>query len=126
MGHEFRTPLNAIIGFSEIIKDQIMGPGRPVYAEYAKDIWGAGEHLLEIINNLLDISKIEADKTELSNERIDPAEIVSASLAAMRVQAANKKVALKADLPLGIPFIWGDSLRLRQVLIRVWTHNLIQ
>jgi signal transduction histidine kinase len=120
MGHEFRTPLNAIIGFSEVIKDQIMGPiGKPVYAEYAKDIWGAGEHLLEIINNLLDISKIEAGKTELSEELIDPAEIVNASLAAMRVQAARKKIALTADIPAETPCIRGDALRLRQVLINL-------
>jgi signal transduction histidine kinase len=119
MGHEFRTPLNAIIGFSQIIKDQIMGPGKPIYAEYARDIWGAGEHLLEIINNLLDISKIEAGKTELSEELIDPADIVNASLAAVRIQAENKKIALTADIPPGTPFIRGDALRLRQVLINL-------
>ena len=119
MSHELRTPLNAIIGFSQVIKDEIMGPGRPIYAEYAKDIWGAGEHLLEIINNLLDISKIEAGKTELSNELVDPAEIVGASITAMRCQAANKKIALTADIPLEMPFIRGDALRLRQVLINL-------
>jgi hypothetical protein len=123
MSHELRTPLNAIIGFSEIIKDQIMGPiGKPAYAEYAKDIWGAGEHLLEIINNVLDISKIEAGKTELRDEVLDPAEIVSASLAAVRVQAANKKIALTADIPPGTPFIRGDALRLRQVLINLLSN----
>jgi signal transduction histidine kinase len=119
MSHEFRTPLNAIIGFSQVIKDEIMGPGRPIYAEYAKDIWGAGEHLLEIINNVLDISKIEAGKTELSDELVDPAEIVGASIATMRVQAANKKIALTADISPGTPFIRGDALRLRQVLINL-------
>jgi len=120
MGHEFRTPLNAIIGFSEVIKDQIVGPiGKPIYAEYAKDIWGAGKHLLEIINNLLDISKIEAGKTELSEELIDPSEIVGASLAAMRIQAENRKITLIADISSGTPFIRGDALRLRQVLINL-------
>jgi signal transduction histidine kinase len=120
MSHEFRTPLNAIIGFSQIIKDQIMGPiGKPVYAEYAKDIWGAGEHLLEIINNLLDISKIDVSKIDLSDEQIDPAEIVRASIATMRLQAANKKIMLTADIPHGLPFIRGDSLRLRQALINL-------
>jgi signal transduction histidine kinase len=119
MSHEFRTPLNAIIGFSQVIKDEIMGPGRPIYAEYAKDIWGAGEHLLEIINNVLDISKIEAGKTELSEELIDPSEIVAASIATMRVQAANKKITLTADIPPEAPFIRGDALRLRQVLINL-------
>jgi signal transduction histidine kinase len=120
MSHELRTPLNAIIGFSEVIKDQIMGPiGKPIYADYAKDIWGAGERLLEIINNLLDLSKMEADKTELRDEVLDPAEIMNASLTAMRFQAANKKITLTADIPPGMPLIRGDSLRLRQVLINL-------
>jgi signal transduction histidine kinase len=119
MSHELRTPLNAILGFSEIIKDQIMGPGKPVYADYAKDIYGAGEHLLELINNLLDISKIEAGKINLRDELIDPAEIVAASLATMRVQAARKCIALAAEIPPGTPFIRGDALRLRQVLINL-------
>jgi signal transduction histidine kinase len=100
MSHELRTPLNAIIGFSQIIKDQIMGPiGKTVYADYARDIQGAGEHLLEIINNLLDISKIEAGKTEISEDLLDTADIVRASMAALRVQAAGKKIALVTDIP---------------------------
>jgi signal transduction histidine kinase len=123
MSHELRTPLNAIIGFSQIIKDQIMGPvGKPVYAEYAKDILGAGEHLLEIINNLLDISKIEAGKTELSDDMLDTGDIMRASLAALRVQAAAKKIALTADIPPETPFIRGDALRLRQVLINLLSN----
>jgi len=120
MSHELRTPLNAIIGFSQIIKDEILGPiGKPAYADYAKDIWGAGEHLLEIINNLLDISKIEAGKTELSDERIHPSEIVNDSIPAMRIQAANKKITLTVDIPSGMPFIRVDALRFRQVLINL-------
>jgi len=120
MSHELRTPLNAIIGFSQIIKDQTMGPvGKPVYADYAHDIFGAGEHLLEIITNLLDISKIEAGKTELSDEVIDPAEIVAASLAAVRVQADKKKITLAVHIPPRTPLIRGDALRLRQVLINL-------
>jgi|SRR5665213_1978953 len=123
MSHELRTPLNAIIGFSQIIKDQTMGPvGKPVYADYANDIFGAGEHLLEIITNLLDISKIEAGKTELSDEVIDPAEIVAASLAAVRVQADKKKIALAVHIPPRTPFIRGDALRLRQVLINLLSN----
>jgi two-component system cell cycle sensor histidine kinase PleC len=123
MSHELRTPLNAIIGFSQIIKDQIMGPiGKTVYADYARDIQGAGEHLLEIINNLLDISKIEAGKTEISEDLLDTADIVRASVAALRVQAAGKKIALVTDIPPETPFIRGDALRLRQVLINLLSN----
>jgi signal transduction histidine kinase len=119
MSHELRTPLNAIIGFSQIIKDGIMGQARPIYAEYASDILEAGEHLLELINNLLDLSKIEAGKTELHDELLDPAEIVDAGLAALRVEAARKHITLGANIPPGLPLIRGDALRLRQVMINL-------
>jgi signal transduction histidine kinase len=122
MSHELRTPLNAIIGFSQIIKDHAMGPGKPVYADYAKDIFSAGEHLLEIINNLLDIAKIEAGKTEIRDELIDLSEILAASRAAVRVQAEAKKIGLVIDIPRGIPRVRGDSLRLRQVLINLLSN----
>ncbi len=122
MSHELRTPLNAIIGFSQIIKEQIMGPGKAVYADYAKHILGAGEHLLEIINNLLDISKIEAGKTDISDELVDPSEILAASLAAVRVQADAKQLELVADVPLGLPRLRGDAVRLRQVLINLLSN----
>ena len=119
MSHELRTPLNAIIGFSQIIKDGLMGPGKPIYANYAHDIFNAGEHLLQIINNLLDISKIEAGKTELRDELVDPATIVHDSVAAMRVQAAAKHLELVADIPPNTPFIRADAVRLRQILLNL-------
>ncbi len=122
MSHELRTPLNAIIGFSQIIKEQIMGPGKQVYADYAKHILGAGEHLLEIINNLLDISKIEAGKTEIGDELVDLADLLAASLAAVSVQAEAKQLALVADVPPGLPRIRGDAVRLRQVLINLLSN----
>jgi two-component system, cell cycle sensor histidine kinase PleC len=123
MTHELRTPLNAIIGFSQIIKDQIMGPvGKPVYADYANDICRAGEHLLEIVTNLLDISRIEAGKIDLKDELLDPADLVSVSLAAVRVQAENKHIELGADVPAVRPLVLGDALRLRQVLINLLSN----
>ncbi|MGH7033695.1 MAG: sensor histidine kinase [Stellaceae bacterium] len=122
MSHELRTPLNAIIGFSQLIRDGAMGPGKPLYADYARDIFGAGEHLLEIINNLLDISKIEAGKTEIRDEVIDLGELLGESLAAVRIQAQRKKLALVLDMPPGIPRLRGDALRLRQVLINLLSN----
>jgi len=122
MSHELRTPLNAIIGFSQLIRDEAMGPGKPLYADYARDIFGAGEHLLEIINNLLDISKIEAGKTEIRDEIIDLVEILGASLTAVRVQAQIKKIGLVLEVPRGIPRLRGDALRLRQVLINLLSN----
>ena len=122
MSHELRTPLNAIIGFSQIIKDGVMGPGKAIYANYAQDIFDAGEHLLEIINNVLDISKIEAGKTELRDEIIDPIKIVNDSVATMRALAANKNVGITADIPRGTPLLRGDTVRLRQVLINLLSN----
>ena len=122
MSHELRTPLNAIIGFSQIIKDGVMGPGRAVYAEYARDIFNAGEHLLAIINNVLDISKIEAGKTELHDEMIDPANLIDESIAAVRLQAETKDITLESAVPIGLPLIRGDTLRLRQVLINLLSN----
>jgi signal transduction histidine kinase len=88
MSHELRTPLNAIIGFSQIIKEETMGPiGAPRYAEYANDIFCAGEHLLALINDVLDISKIQAGKLNLKEEPVDLQEIVQGSLAAVSAQA---------------------------------------
>jgi len=122
MSHELRTPLNAIIGFSQLIKDRAMGPVKPVYADYAKHIFGAGEHLLELINNVLDISKIEAGKTELGDEPVDLPEILTASITAVRVQLAMKPIELVVDVQPGIPQIRGDALRLRQVLINLLSN----
>lgn len=125
MSHELRTPLNAIIGFSQLIKDETMGPvGKAAYADYAGDIFGAGEHLLEIINNLLDISKIEAGKMDLDDEILDPTEIVDASLAAIRMQASKKGIAIDVEYSHVIPLIRGDAVRLRQVLINLLTNAI--
>src|SRR3546814_12974550 len=72
MSHELRTPLNAIIGFSDMIREELLGPiGVPTYVEYARDISESGSHLLSIINDILDISKIEAGQATTNPERLD-------------------------------------------------------
>lgn len=123
MSHELRTPLNAIIGFSQLISNQVLGPvGKPAYAEYAGDICRAGEHLLEIICNLLDISKIEAGRTDLNEEIFDPADLVAESITAVRVQADQNQVLLGTEIPLTRPMIKADRVRLRQVLINLLSN----
>jgi signal transduction histidine kinase len=120
MSHELRTPLNAILGFSQLIRDEIMGAvGKPVYREYAGDIFRSGEHLLEIISNVLDISKIEFGKTKLNEEVLDPAEVVAACLATVRIRAETKKIELRSDIPDPCPKIRADALRLRQIVINL-------
>jgi signal transduction histidine kinase len=120
MSHELRTPLNAILGFSQLIRDEKMGAlGVPAYGEYAGYIFRAGEHLLEIISNVLDISKIEFGKTKLNEEVLDPAEVIAACLATVRVQAETKKIELRSDIPDPCPRIRADALRLRQIVINL-------
>ncbi len=123
MSHELRTPLNAIIGFSGLIRDQKMGPvGKPLYAEYAHEIAGAGEHLLEIIANILDLSEIDAGRIELKDEVLDPANLVAASLATVRAQADTRNLELQSNFPQCCPLIRADGLRLRQVLINLLSN----
>jgi signal transduction histidine kinase len=123
MSHELRTPLNAIIGFSQIIKDQSMGAvGQPRYVEYANDIFGAGEHLLALINNVLDISKIQAGKLDLKDEPVDLHETVQGSMTAVAAQALKNKVSLHVDLPAALPPVRADALAMRQILINLLSN----
>jgi signal transduction histidine kinase len=120
MSHEFRTPLNAIIGFSQIIRDQIMGPvGKTAYIDYAKDVCDAGEHLLEIINNVLDASRVEVNKFDLKEETVEIGELVQSAIQTVRVQAGKKSIALEQRLPEEPVGLRADTLRLRQVLINL-------
>jgi signal transduction histidine kinase len=123
MSHELRTPLNAIIGFSQIIKEETMGAiGTPRYIEYANDIYRAGEHLLALINNVLDISKIQAGKLSLKDEPIDLHETVQGSLTAVTAQALKNKVSLRIDLPASLPPIRADAVAMRQILINLLSN----
>ena len=123
MSHELRTPLNAIIGFSQIIKDQAMGAiGVPRYVEYASDIFRAGEHLLAVINNVLDISKIQAGKLTLKDEPIDLHETVRSSVTAVAAQALKNKVTLGVDLPPSLPPVRADAVAMRQILINLLSN----
>ena len=92
MSHELRTPLNAIIGFSQVIAGEMLGPiGTPKYVGYARDILASAEHLLGIINDILDVSKLEAGKLDLAEEVIDPAKTVAdiAQLAEAKARASD-------------------------------------
>ena len=123
MSHELRTPLNAIIGFSQIIKEQTMGPvGVARYAEYANDIFSAGEHLLALINNVLDISKIQAGKLDLKEEPVDLHETVQGSMTAVAAQALKNKVSLQVELPQALPPVRADAVAMRQILINLLSN----
>ena len=117
MGHELRTPLNAIIGFSEIIKDEIFAPVRSArYREYMHDINDSGHHLLDLVNDLLDIARIEVGKSEFDDQVLAVPEVIAASLAEFADQAAAGGVTLDSDIGAGLPHLRADPRQLRQML----------
>jgi len=119
MSHELRTPLNAIIGFSEIIQGEMMGPlGDHRYLDYARDIHNAGKHLLEIINDILDMSKIESGKFKLDAEWTDIGELVEGVLHMVRARAREAGLALHAAAA-GLPSVFCERRVLRQVLLNL-------
>jgi PAS domain S-box-containing protein len=123
MSHEFRTPLNAIIGFSEMIIDEIMGAtGNPKYIEYAHDIHESGEHLLDLINDILDISKIEARKLELTEEVIDISRVVRSSITLTKRRAMENGIELTADVMDDIPPIRADERKLKQIVVNLLSN----
>jgi len=124
MSHELRTPLNAIIGFSEIIRDRLFGEDLLRYSDCAADIQGSGVHLLNIINGVLDVAKIEAGKFILSEDVMRLDAIVAASLLAVTPQAANGQVELIVDLPVDGTRIRCDETRFKQILINLLANAI--
>ncbi len=123
MSHELRTPLNAVIGFSELIENQVFGPvGNEKYLEYAKDIQTSGQHLLKLINDILDLSKIEAGKLELYEENVDVAVVIDACLMLVRERAESAGVAITHRLPKTLPRIRVDERKLKQILINLLSN----
>ncbi|HBK06127.1 MAG TPA: hypothetical protein DDZ81_09705 [Acetobacteraceae bacterium] len=123
MSHELRTPLHAIIGFSELIQEQApTKPGSPPIAGYAADIWSSGRHLLELINAILDISKVESGTATLSETVFPVADLARAGLVSVRAQAEARHIALDLNLPEAIVRVRGDRTRLLQVLINLLSN----
>lgn len=123
MSHELRTPLNAVIGFSEMMHSEIFGPlGDRRYLEYTGLIQGAGKHLLDLINDVLDMSKIEAGKQELHRERLDIVEVVRDALSMMREQAAAGEVALEMDANSPPVFIQADRRAMKQIFLNLLSN----
>ncbi len=120
MSHELRTPLNAILGFSEIMKGEVFGNlGSPQYVEYANHIHGSGQHLLGLINDVLDLSRIEAGRFVVRATEIDVGEAVQSALAMFEVRAAEGNIALKFERDQGLPLLLADERALRQVLLNL-------
>lgn len=122
MSHEFRTPLNAILGFSEALKSGLFGHLNPRQAEYAAHIHSSGNHLLALINDVLDLSRLDLDAYVLNPERIDLAEAVGAAAHTLSVAAEQKGVILRAEVPAALPAIVADERALRQVMLNLLSN----
>lgn len=123
MSHELRTPLNAVIGFSDIIKHQMFGDvGSATYLEYAGHIKDSGEHLLNLINDILDVSAIEAGKIELREEVINIAGLSETSLRLVHERALKKELKMVSDLSAELPDLVADERRIKQVIINLLSN----
>jgi two-component system, cell cycle sensor histidine kinase DivJ len=124
MSHELRTPLNAIMGFSDMMRQRIFGPLPGKYIEYADLIHDAGAHLLDLINDVLDVSKIEASKYELALEDFDAREPVAAALRLLRVQADEAGVQLRGVLPAEPLEARADRRALKQIVLNLVSNAM--
>ena len=123
MSHELRTPLNAIIGFSEVLKSELLGPiGVPQYKEYAGDIHASGQHLLNLINELLDLSRIEAGKYELNEEAVALVDIAEDCRRMVEIRAKAKGIELTFSPADNLPRLWGDERAIRQVVLNLLSN----
>ncbi len=123
ISHELRTPLNAVIGFSSILMNQLFGPlGDQKYMEYAKDINSSGAHLLDIINDILDLSKAEAGKLTLTYDEVHVAKAINKCLNLISERAQKGKVTITSDVPKTLPFLVVDRLRFVQIILNILSN----
>lgn len=123
MSHELRTPLNAIIGFSELMNGEPFGPlGHPRYKGYSQDIRKAGEHLLSLINDILDLSRLEARKAELIESQIALRPLLEEALDMVASLAAEAGVSLELAAPSDLPPLWADNRRVKQIVLNLLSN----
>jgi len=123
ISHELRTPLNAVIGFSDTIRAEMFGPlNNEKYAEYIENIHESGEHLLELINDILDVSVIEANKLDLAKEPVNVAGVSEAAVRLVRPRADKDRVDLVNGVNGGLPDLIGDARRIKQILINLLSN----
>ena len=123
MSHELRTPLNAILGFSEVMKNEIFGPhAAPSYKEYSTDIHDSGMHLLNLINEILDLSRVEAGRYELNEEAVPLSLAVEEAEHMMALRARGKGQTIRTFVDASMPRLWADERALRQIVLNLLSN----
>ena len=125
MSHELRTPLNAILGFSEIMKNEVLGPiGHSNYKEYVGDIHTSGQHLLNLINEILDLSRIEAGRYELHEEPVNLTHVAEDCVNLLQIKAKSKNIAVTRSFERGLPRLWVDDRAVRQITLNLLSNAI--
>lgn len=125
MSHELRTPLNAILGFSEVMKSEVFGEHSvPAYKEYAVDIHASGQHLLNLINEILDLSRIEAERYELNEEAVNLVNIAEDCHHLLKLRAKNRGITINEIFEPNMPLLWADERALRQVTLNLLSNAI--
>ncbi len=122
MSHELRTPLNAILGFAQLLESRVGAGLSPAHHKWLEQIQKAGWHLLAMINDVLDLSRVEADTLKLNLQRIDLQEIVGASMAMVQDGASRRGITLSSELGTGATAVIGDPVRVQQVLVNLLSN----
>jgi two-component system cell cycle sensor histidine kinase PleC len=125
MSHELRTPLNAILGFSEVMKSEIFGGHAvPVYKDYSADIHNSGVHLLNLINEILDLSRIEAGRYELNEEAVALVHVVADCHHLLKLRASSRGITIHEVFEQGMPRLWGDERAIRQIVLNLLSNSI--
>jgi len=122
MSHELRTPLNAIIGFSEVLVDGLVGEMTDQQRGFLSDIFGSGKHLLSLINDILDLSKIEAGKMTLDLEPVQVSQLFANSLSIIREKAAARNIHLTMDAPEQLGAVRSDARKVKQIVYNLLSN----
>jgi two-component system, cell cycle sensor histidine kinase PleC len=125
MSHELRTPLNAILGFSEVMKSEVFGAHTvPAYKEYASDIHNSGVHLLGLINEILDLSRIEAGRYELNEESVSLVAIIEDCHHLLKLRASNRGITIHEIFEAEMPRLWADERAVRQICLNLFSNAI--
>ena len=125
MSHELRTPLNAILGFSEVMKTEVFGPHQvAAYKEYSNDIHNSGQHRLNLINEILDLSRIEAGRYELNEEPVSLTNVVQDCHHLLKLRAKNRGITVHEMFEPELPRLWADERAIRQVCLNLLSNAI--